>query len=163
MLQTGDTFKIKTGTFKGETFTVRSLTPEDSFDVVCTDKHGDTMCFNSAQLETYGYTVLNKAELAKTILMSAHVNSVEASFEYEADGTRYYTAITSRGAEHHKYAVRLWNDADGARFGHCVCSAGSKGQTCRHILKAAELDSEMFNIPMFTDTVVKYRAWKRAA
>jgi hypothetical protein len=93
------------------------------------------------------------------VLNSRHVSSVECRFEYEADGARYYTAISRKGFERHRYLVKLGEDSDGNRFGGCNCAAGSKDQTCRHILKAAELDTQLFGIPLHTETVEQYKAY----
>ena len=60
-LEVGTTFRIKNGVFKGEIYTVKKLTPEHAFDVVCAGERLDVMCFNSAQLTEYGYTVLEAA------------------------------------------------------------------------------------------------------
>lgn len=83
-LQVEDKFKIKTGTFKGETFTVTKLTPEDTADVVCADKHGDTFCFNKAHLDIYGYVLLN----ADRRLMQSAASQVLASVILETAGDK---------------------------------------------------------------------------
>ena len=94
------------------------------------------------------------------ILQSRHVSSVEVGFEYESDGTRYYTAISHKGAQQHRYRVRLWEDSDSDRYGKCNCRASGKNLLCRHLVKAVELDSEMFNIPIYAETVIGYKAHK---
>jgi hypothetical protein len=59
MLQQDDKFKVKTGCFRGQIFTVEKITPGERFDVVCSDETYDAMCFESSQLEKYGYQILN--------------------------------------------------------------------------------------------------------
>lgn len=93
------------------------------------------------------------------VLSSSHVSSVKVAFEYEANGVRYYTAISTRNkVEQHRYTVKFAEDADGDRYGHCNCAASAKDMLCRHILKAAALDTELYGKPIYAETVVRYRA-----
>lgn len=58
-LEAGTTFRIKSGTFKGEVYTVTRIAAEDAADVVCKGEKFDRMCFSSVQLRAYGYTILD--------------------------------------------------------------------------------------------------------
>jgi hypothetical protein len=98
-------------------------------------------------------------------MKSNHVSSVEVGFEYEADNIRWYTAITHKGAEQHKYTVRVqdwFNDATNEmeRIAKCNCAAGAKDVLCRHIVKVAEVDTERTGKPLFLDDLAKYNGHK---
>lgn len=94
----------------------------------------------------------------KKVIASPHVSSVEVGFEHEADGIRWYSAVSRKNGEAHRYTVRFWEDSDGLRRGHCNCAGGAKDLTCRHLLKAAALDTEKFGQPLYEETVLNYRA-----
>jgi uncharacterized Zn finger protein len=55
-----------------------------------------------------------------------------------------YLVITQ---ENHRYTVRF-NRVDGVRFGRCTCAAGVRGIPCRHLVKAAFVDSAFTGYPM---------------
>lgn len=93
---------------------------------------------------------------AVEVMTSNHVAKVEIGFEYEADGVRYYTAVSRKGFELHRYTVHLW-EIDGERYAKCNCRAGSQEMTCRHIIRAAEADSDANGIPMHLETVAAYK------
>lgn len=106
------------------------------------------------------------------VLSSNHVSSVDAHFEYEADGVRYYNVFTRKGSEVHTYRVRLqdWFDDElneTERVFACNCRAGAKGVLCRHAIKAAQVDTETFGKhQLFIDTISEYKAhqcYERAA
>lgn len=114
---------------------------------------------------------VNKNQIEKLkkvieVLESNHVSSVDAHFEYEADGVRYYNVFTRKGLEVHRYRVRLqdwFNDGAGEteRVFACNCRAGAKGVLCRHAIKAAQVDTETFGKhQLFVDTIASYSAHK---
>ena len=98
-----------------------------------------------------------KLETARAALASVHIESVEASFEYEADGARYYSAITKDSGVPHLYTVKVWEDSDGANFAHCNCPAKS---ACRHIGQVAKLDAANYSRKVYYASFGNYRAHK---
>lgn len=99
------------------------------------------------------------------VMQSNHVQSVEVGFEYEADDVRWYTAITRKGGEQHKYTVRVqdwFNDQTNEmeRWCKCNCAAGSKGVVCRHVVRVAEVDTERTGKALFLDDLAGYNGHK---
>lgn len=102
---------------------------------------------------------INTQIAALEVLTSKKVQSVDVSFDGEFDGIRHYTAITvNEIGERHEYTVRFQEDSDGVRFGKCNCAAGANDVLCRHIIKAALLDSRQTNQELYLPTVAKYKA-----
>lgn len=108
---------------------------------------------------------IDNLKKAVEVLTSSHVSSVEVGFEYETDNARYYTAITRKGLEMHRYKVKV-HFIDGERYVKCQCHAGAAGMMCRHIIKVAQVDSDTFGIALYTPTLDQYKAYthyRRAA
>lgn len=104
---------------------------------------------------------IEKLKKVIEVLESNHVSSVDAHFEYEADGIRYYNVFTRKGFEVHRYRVRVqdcFESGEKQTWARCNCHAGSNDLTCRHILKVAQVDAEKFNRDMHLDTFANYRA-----
>jgi hypothetical protein len=104
---------------------------------------------------------LSELKKATEVLNSRHVGQVDASFEYEADGIRYYTAISHKGFEQHFYSVRVqdWEEAgEIRRFIKCNCASGAKEVLCRHAIAVGKVDSEMFGGEMFMEALLPYKA-----
>ena len=96
-------------------------------------------------------------------LKSDHVKSVMVGFEYEADGVRYYTAITRHAQALHKYTVRVWDEFEGGELQHigkCNCYAGSKGLICRHVTRVAEVDALRMQREVYPVQLAQYKAYK---
>lgn len=111
-----------------------------------------------SQLTTKLQNVINAIE-------SNHVQTVTAEFEYEADGFRYYTVITSKGIVQHRYNVRIWNEFNGdtnemERWGKCQCMAAAQSQMCRHLVKVAQVDSKRTGQPIHVENIANYRAYQ---
>jgi hypothetical protein len=109
-------------------------------------------------------TQIEKLKKVIEVLESNHVATVEASFEYEADNIRYYNVFTRKGFEVHRYRVRLqdWFNSDTnemERRAKCSCKAGANDILCRHIIRAAQVDTETFGThQLFVETIAGYRA-----
>ncbi len=97
------------------------------------------------------------------VLSSRHIQNVEAGFEYEAAGIRYYSAITYDEGFPHRYKVRVWEDEQGNTRTKCVCpwGSGDRSQPCRHVLKVGELDAKKFNRVLHLETFASYQAHLR--
>lgn len=96
-----------------------------------------------------------KLENARKALASAHIEKVEVGFEYEADGVRYYSAITKDSGIPRKYRVKVWEDSDGATLARCNCAAINE---CRHIGKVAKVDARKNERDVCFDSFGAYRA-----
>jgi hypothetical protein len=111
------------------------------------------MSANNAQLE--------KLKKVREAINSHHVSTVEVGFEYEMDDIRYYTAVTYKNGEAHRYSVRVqdvFEAGEKQTFGKCSCAAGSKNMVCRHLLKVAKIDSEKFNRDLYVEGIANYNA-----
>lgn len=98
-------------------------------------------------------------------MQSGHVQSVEVGFECEMDNIRYYTAVTNKSGELHRYSVRVqdWFNTDTGemeRYIKCNCAAGAKDMVCRHAMKVAEVDTNRTNRPLYLDDLAKYNGHK---
>lgn len=98
-----------------------------------------------------------KIQRCNLVLMSAHIQEVEVKFIANLNGSRYYQARTWAGR--HQYQIRFWDD-EGERRGTCNCVAKTG---CRHLAKAAELDSELNEIPLHLEIFSNYKAHGRKA
>lgn len=163
-LQTNDTFKITTGYGK-RIFKVLEVTA-DAFEFTCADTETDELYFFSQKgLDVYEslkqLVIIKRAEQsaklenARKALESAHVQSVEVGFEYEACGVRYYSAVSTDTGIPHLYSVRAWEDSDGATFARCNCLAKT---ACRHILAVAKVDAEKCRRDIYYPSFGNYRA-----
>lgn len=106
---------------------------------------------------------LERLQKAKEVLESSHVSRVEVGYEYSMGDTRYYSAITYKNGEAHRYTVRVQDWYEGGEkqvWAGCNCAAGSKNLTCRHILKVAQIDAEKFDRDLYLETVADYKAYK---
>ncbi len=162
-IATNDTFKIKTGYGK-RIFKVLEVTAE-VFEFKCADiETGELHFFSQAGLEIYEslkqLIIIERATEAETIanvktaLESDHVQNVEVGFEYEADGTRFYSAVTYDTGIPHHYTVKVWNE-NGAPVASCNCASDS---VCRHILKVAIEDAKTFKRKVHTESFKNYKA-----
>ncbi len=112
---------------------------------------------------------IDKLKKVMEAISSRHVSMVEVGFEDEMDNIRYYTAVTYKNGETHRYAVRVqdrFENGEKQTFAKCNCRAGAKDMVCRHILKVAKIDAEKFNRDLYIETIVNYRAhrnYRRAA
>ena len=99
------------------------------------------------------------------ILEHPHIKDVQIRFAGGAGETRFYEVVSEtldapRAA--HKYQVKLFNavnlrTGEMMRFGSCQCAAGAKSQLCRHLIRAAQFDCEMFGDELFTETIIGYK------
>ena len=108
---------------------------------------------------------IDKLKKVIEAMQSAHVQSVEAGFEYEMDNIRYYSAVTYKSGEAHRYRVRVqdWYDESAnemQRIIKCNCQAGSKDMVCRHAVKVAEIDTAMTGSALYLDDLAEYKAHK---
>lgn len=170
MIEKGTKFRIKGNVYRGRIFECVSVDDTNDnpalYNYECQDENGDTFYFSQVNIDYYGPSIQilysDKLAKAKAALNSNHVNSVIVALEEETETTRYYVAISRANGIQHKYQVKFWSDSE-SRFGHCNCAAGSKDVPCRHLLKAAELDSAKYGIDLFIPTVAGYKAHLRAA
>lgn len=110
-------------------------------------------------------TTIEKLKKVMEAINSHHVATVEAGYEYEMDNIRYYTAVTYKNGEAHRYRVRVQDRFEAGEkqtFASCNCRAGAKDMVCRHILKVAKIDAEKFNRELHLDTLANYQAYKPA-
>lgn len=112
-------------------------------------------------------STIEQLKKAIGVLQSPHIKEVQVALEYEAGDVRYYTAITHKGFEQHRYTVRAWNGFDESRNEpilemKCDCPAGKYGQKCRHALKVMEKEVESFNRPIVLSAFDSYSAHLRA-
>ena len=107
-------------------------------------------------------TQIEKLKKVLEAINSLHVSTVEVGFECEMDDIRYYTAVTYKSGEAHRYSVRVqdWTEENGEKqtFGKCNCAAGAKNMVCRHLLKVAKIDSERFNRDLYVEEIAGYGA-----
>lgn len=111
------------------------------------------MSANKSQIE--------KLLKAREVLASSHVSSVEVGFEYEMDNIRYYSVVTYKNGEAHRYQVRVqdwYENGEKQTVAGCNCKASAKDMVCRHILKVAQVDAQMCNRDMHLDTFQNYSA-----
>jgi hypothetical protein len=108
-------------------------------------------------------TQIEKLKKAVEVLTSNHVASVEVGFECEMDDIRFYTAVTYKNGEAHRYQVRvqdLFENGERQTWAKCNCHAGANNMVCRHVLKVAEVDADRCNRDLHLDTFVNYKAYK---
>jgi hypothetical protein len=96
-----------------------------------------------------------KLEKGRLVLMSAHIQEVEVKYLSTLNGSRYYQVRTWAGR--HQYNLRFF-EFEGERKGICTCASQ---KTCRHLIKAAQLDSEMFDTDFHFEVISNYKAGQR--
>lgn len=104
---------------------------------------------------------IEKLKKAVEVLESNHVASVEVGFECEMDDIRYYTAVTYKNGEAHRYQVRVqdwFENGEKQVWARCSCHAGANNMVCRHVLKVAESDATRQNRDLHLDTFANYKA-----
>ena len=95
---------------------------------------------------------------ARRVMESAHVKAVEVKPFGMVEGLRTYIASTHNGL--HQYVVKFWEDSE-SRIGKCNCPSGNL-YVCRHLIKAAELDSELNGMGIIFDGFCNYKAGQKA-
>ena len=164
-LSKGDKFKITAGYGK-RIFTVTEVKDADFYEYRCTDETGEVFFFSEKSFEVYAalkqFHIVRRANSnlakAKEVFESAHIQTVEVGFEYEAGGARYYSAVTKDSGFHHLYTVRVWEDADGATFAKCNCAAIAE---CRHIAKVAVADAARMSRTIYYGSFTGYKAHRQ--
>ena len=119
-------------------------------------------------------TIIENLKKAVAVLESSHVQGVQIGFEYASGDDRYYTAVTTKvnasgddlGVEQHRYRITVRNgfsDVSGepVRKFECSCPAGERNMTCRHILKAMQIEAEEFNAMFPLELASGYKAYQR--
>jgi hypothetical protein len=106
-------------------------------------------------------SVIENLKKAIEVLESPHIREVKVTYRGMFDDVRYYDAETHNGQ--HKYQVKVqdWfcdESNEMQRWARCNCSAGAKDMACRHVLKVAEVDSEMLKKDLFLETFASYKA-----
>jgi uncharacterized Zn finger protein len=75
-------------------------------------------------------------------------NAITKARQAKSHVTRFaagtYSVVTTEG---HRYTVRF-DFRDGARYGRCNCAAGVRSVPCKHLVKAAFVDSALTGYPM---------------
>ena len=74
---------------------------------------------------------------ATTDLQNAISKARQIKCPVKALAERAYLVVTPQG---HRQAVRV-EQINGPRYGRCSCKAGAAGTACRHLPKAAPVDS----------------------
>lgn len=95
------------------------------------------------------------------VLESSHIRSVEVGFEDEIDDIRYYTAITNKRGEAHRYTVRVhdwFENGEKQTWAKCSCAAGAKDMVCRHVLAVSPVDAKRFNRDLHLEVFDSYKA-----
>lgn len=95
-IEIGTVFRVKANCYKGkkDIFTVTKIVPEHHADIVCEDGNGDTMCFSSTALETYGINIISQPKFDRA-LMNLAFSQVLAIFIQTVEGTNKtkYSAV----------------------------------------------------------------------
>lgn len=108
-------------------------------------------------------TVIEKLQKSLEVLESNHVGTVEVGFEHSMDGIRFYSAVTYKNGEQHKYRVRVqdwFENGEKQVWAKCSCKASGQSLACRHILRVAEIDAETFNRDIYLDTFIGYKTYQ---
>lgn len=118
-----------------------------------------------AQQQTKTDTIANLKKVVE-ILESNHVSLVEVAYEYRDGNLRFYTAITRNGFELHRYRVTVqdWFNPDTSqteRWMKCSCHAAANKMKCRHIIRVAQVDSDLTGTMLYLDGIAQYRAHQR--
>ncbi len=75
-------------------------------------------------------------------------NAIKKARQAKAHVTRFaagsYLVVTTEG---HRYTVRF-KFRNGLRYGRCNCAAGVRLMPCKHLVKAAFVDSALTGYPM---------------